>query len=52
MDRIECKGGRSSIDGSVPWKYIGAGVVFFAASMYGLVVIVAKFLKIELPWPF
>jgi hypothetical protein len=38
--------------GSVPWRYIGAGLAFIAASLYGLVVIVAKVFKIDLPWPF
>ena len=37
---------------SIPMKYIGTGIVFVAASVYGLVVIVAKFLDIDLPWPF
>jgi len=36
----------------VPWKYIGTGIVFVAASFYGLIVLVAKAFKIDLPWPF
>ena len=37
---------------SIPWKYLGAGLMFVAASMYGLVVIIAKLLGRNLPWPF
>ena len=37
---------------SIPWKYLGAGLMFVAASLYGLIVIVAKLLGRDLPWPF
>jgi hypothetical protein len=36
----------------IPMKYIGAGITFFAASMYGLVVVIAKLFNIDLAWPF
>ena len=44
--------GASAPSNSIPWKFIGAGIVFVAASLYGLVVILAKAFKIDLPWPF
>ena len=37
---------------SIPAKYLGAGILFFAASMYGLIVVIAKLLGRDLPWPF